>query len=265
MRRVVTESTAADNGASSPDSAGPARVLVVEDDQDVLDLVSLTISFRWPSAKIYPVSTGAEALTLAEDVRLDLIILDIGLPDIDGNQVLKQVRQFSDVPVIMLTGRARESDIELFLNGGALADDYMIKPFSQSDLIERIEAVVARTAVEDGSRESDELLRQLDDSGELYEGKVWLNVSFRGDVRSMVSFVRQVNLVPALRLMWMANQSKSDSDIWLGLRQPMPLRNMIGDMDGVQDVMPGRTGNGRSGDTDPHLTVKLQDIPAPGD
>ena len=188
MRRVETESTAADNGASSPDSDGPARVLVVEDDQDVLDLVSLTISFRWPSAKIYPVSTGAEALTLAEDVRLDLIILDIGLPDIDGNQVLKQVRQFSDVPVIMLTGRARESDIELFLNGGALADYYMIKPFSQNDLIERIEAVVGRTGVEDGSQESDELLRRLDDRGELYEGKIWLNVSFQGDVRSMISF-----------------------------------------------------------------------------
>jgi len=87
------------------------KVLVVEDDQDTVYLVSTCLKLRWPETEILEAATGQRGLELAEQEAPDLIILDIGLPDVDGREVLGQLREFSDVPIIMLTGRDRDLDI----------------------------------------------------------------------------------------------------------------------------------------------------------
>ena len=118
------------------------KVLVIEDDEDVNELVSLCIRFQWPEANVTGVKWGERGVQVAKAEDPDLVVLDIGLPDIDGYEVLRRIREFSDIPVVMLTGRNRQSDIELFLKEGALADDYILKPFGKVDLITRIGKVL---------------------------------------------------------------------------------------------------------------------------
>jgi two-component system KDP operon response regulator KdpE len=79
---------------------------------------------------------------LVENEKPDIVILDLGLPDINGYDVLKQIRMFSDIPVLILTARTEESDIVKGLEWGA--DDYMIKPFRQLELLSRIKALTRR-------------------------------------------------------------------------------------------------------------------------
>ena len=87
-------------------------------------------------------SDGTKGLELIEAENPDLVILDIGLPDMDGFQVLREIRHFSQVPVIMLTVRGEDTDVARGLELGA--DDYVIKPFSHIELIARVQAVLRR-------------------------------------------------------------------------------------------------------------------------
>jgi len=118
------------------------KVLVVDDDRDTLDLVSITLKQRWPTAEVTKAETAGAALTLIETAAPDLVILDIILPDFDGREVLKRVRRFSDVPIIMLTGRDKAFEVADSLEEGA--DDYVTKPFSPIELLARIQAVLRR-------------------------------------------------------------------------------------------------------------------------
>ena len=90
---------------------------------------------------------GAEALARARDAHPDLIVLDLGLPKVDGLDVARQVRRDSDVPIIMLTARVEESDKLIGLELGA--DDYVTKPFSPRELVARIRAVMRRVEQRD--------------------------------------------------------------------------------------------------------------------
>ena len=118
------------------------KVLVVDDDPDIFELVSVTLRQRWPTAEVVRADTGETALTLVETAGPDLVILDIGLPDLDGVEILKRIRGYSDVPVIMLTGRDRYFEVAGSLEGGA--DDYVTKPFSPVEFLARIQAVLRR-------------------------------------------------------------------------------------------------------------------------
>ena len=95
------------------------------------------------------VATGSEATTYLKATVPDLVILDVGLPDIDGFEVLRKMRAASDVPVIMLTARADEVDRVVGLSVGA--DDYVTKPFSPRELVARINAVLRRGRVTETS------------------------------------------------------------------------------------------------------------------
>lgn len=119
------------------------KVLVIEDDPDTIYLVSVCLTLRWPNVEVLEALTGREGLDQAEREAPDLIILDLGLPDIDGRVVLERVRQSSDVPVIILSGRDRDLDIAAHLEGGA--DDYVTKPFSSVELLARVQAVTRRS------------------------------------------------------------------------------------------------------------------------
>jgi len=118
------------------------KVLVVDDEPDVIEIVNLCFGLRWAEAEVFAAKTGEEALKMIEEDRPDIVLLDIVLPGIDGFQVCKEVRSFSDVPIVMLSARDAEMDKVRGLEMGA--DDYITKPFSHMELLARVRAVMRR-------------------------------------------------------------------------------------------------------------------------
>jgi two-component system KDP operon response regulator KdpE len=112
------------------------KILVIEDSPEIVEAIDLTIGIRWPSATILKTESGCEGLEIVEKERPELVILDLGLPDLNGFEVLKQLRSFSQVPVIILTVRSDEADIVKGLELGA--NDYIVKPFKQMELLSRV-------------------------------------------------------------------------------------------------------------------------------
>ena len=127
------------------------QVLVVDDDEQVLTLVKRMLGLS--GYKVLAASNGEDALSLFGQHMADFIILDIMLPDVDGFELCKRIREFSLVPIIMLTGKIQESDV---IKGFELgADDYVVKPFSAKELLARVKAVLHRSRVDDTVLKSD--------------------------------------------------------------------------------------------------------------
>lgn len=119
------------------------KILIIEDDPSIVELVSLTFELGWPDVKLIIAETGEKGMNLLETNPPDAVILDIGLPDTNGFEVIKAIRLFSDVPILMLTVRVDERDVVKALTLGA--DDYLTKPFRQMELLARIKAITRRT------------------------------------------------------------------------------------------------------------------------
>jgi two-component system OmpR family response regulator len=118
-----------------------ARVgLVIEDDQDIRELVRTVLSQAGFDVSV--ASSGAEGVLVAKNLNPDVITLDLGLPDIDGFEVSRQIREFSDAYIVMLTARTEELDTLIGLESGA--DDYLTKPFRPRELRARIAAMMRR-------------------------------------------------------------------------------------------------------------------------
>jgi len=118
------------------------RILVVDDEPDVVESVGLGFTLQWREVDILGAADGESALDAVEQEHPDIVLLDIGLPDIDGFEVLRRIRAFSDVPVVMLTARDDALDKVKGLELGA--DDYVTKPFNHLELIARVKAVLRR-------------------------------------------------------------------------------------------------------------------------
>jgi len=118
------------------------RILVVDDDPRLRDLVRLALERA--GFQVIAAADGRSALTHAARELPDLVVLDIGLPEVDGLEVCRRIRQRSEVPVLFLTARDDEIDRILGLELGA--DDYVTKPFSPRELVARIRAILKRTA-----------------------------------------------------------------------------------------------------------------------
>ena len=116
------------------------KVLVVEDDPRIADVLEYALNAE--GHDVQKAQRGREAIELAERSPPALIVLDVGLPDIDGFEVCRAVRKFSDVPVIFLTSRSDEIDRVVGLEIGG--DDYVVKPFSPRELLARIKAIRRR-------------------------------------------------------------------------------------------------------------------------
>ncbi|MEE8374341.1 MAG: response regulator transcription factor [Dehalococcoidia bacterium] len=120
------------------------KVLIVEDAPEIVEVISVGLETQWPEVEIVSTGSGESGVKSAEKEMPDVIILDLGLPDISGYEVLKRVRKFSNVPIMILTVRADEADVFKGLEWGA--DDYMVKPFKQAELFSRIRALLRRVA-----------------------------------------------------------------------------------------------------------------------
>ena len=118
------------------------KVLIIEDDYATIETISLSLQVGWQEAKVESTKMGREGIELAKRENPDVVILDLGLPDIDGFEVIKAIRLFSDVPVIVLTVRGEEAEIIKGLEWGA--DEYIIKPFRRLELLARIKNVLKK-------------------------------------------------------------------------------------------------------------------------
>jgi two-component system KDP operon response regulator KdpE len=118
------------------------KILVVDDEPDVVESVRLGFTLQWREVDVIEANDGDTALSLIESEHPDIVLLDVGLPGMDGFEVLRQVRAFSDVPVLMLTARDDAMDKVKGLELGA--DDYVTKPFNHLELMARVKAVLRR-------------------------------------------------------------------------------------------------------------------------
>ncbi|MGE3269118.1 MAG: response regulator [Chloroflexota bacterium] len=117
------------------------KLLIVDDDALMTD--SLGFLLQQEGYQVTVASSGAEALAAARDVTPDLVLLDVGLPDLNGIEVCRRLRAFWNGPVIVLTARRQEADKVVGLDAGA--DDYVTKPFASSELLARIRANLRRS------------------------------------------------------------------------------------------------------------------------
>ena len=118
------------------------NILIVEDEQDIRELLEIHLSKE--GYEIFTAEDGVQALDIFEnkDIDMDIALLDVMIPKIDGFKVLKKIRETSEIPVIFITAREEESDKILGLGLGA--DDYVIKPFSPIEIIARVKAQLRR-------------------------------------------------------------------------------------------------------------------------
>jgi two-component system alkaline phosphatase synthesis response regulator PhoP len=123
------------------------QILVVDDEPRIADICRDYL--QRAGFNVLTAGNGADALAIARTQQPDLIVLDLRLPKMDGLDVTRAVRKFSNVPIIMLTARVEESDKLVGLELGA--DDYLTKPFSPRELVARVRAVFRRTDIQPGS------------------------------------------------------------------------------------------------------------------
>ena len=116
------------------------RVLVVEDDTEIAEVLRRTL--RQEGHEVRTAGDGQEALSAAAEFVPDLVILDLGLPKLDGSEVLRRLRADDDVPILILTARTELDDRVEGLDAGA--DDYLVKPFERQELLARMRALMRR-------------------------------------------------------------------------------------------------------------------------
>ncbi len=117
----------------------------MDDEETILDL--LQINLNRAGYRVLTASTGNEAISTAKTSPVDLVLLDLQLPDMDGNQVTEQIRKISSIPIIFVTARGSDLDRILGLEKGA--DDYITKPFNPREVVARVRAVLRRLAGRD--------------------------------------------------------------------------------------------------------------------
>jgi DNA-binding response OmpR family regulator len=118
------------------------KVLVIEDSEEVVESIRICIFIRWPECIILSTPSGRAGLKMLEAESPDLVILDLVLQDGWGIDILKEIRAFSDVPVLIVSGKGDETTRVKGLEFGA--DDFIVKPFSHTELLARIRAVLRR-------------------------------------------------------------------------------------------------------------------------
>ena len=132
------------------ESAIPTRVLIVEDDPNIVDLIRANLAVRGFDTLVS--FDGSKALALLETEEPDMVLLDLMLPEVDGFELCRQIRERSNVAIIVVSARGGEQDKVTALNMGA--DDYMTKPFGIEELLARILATLRRTRPADAVTEA---------------------------------------------------------------------------------------------------------------
>ena len=122
------------------------KVLIIEDDQETVEVISLAFKMRWPEAELISAKLGEEGLQLLESESPRAVILDLGLPDISGFEVLRRIRNVSKVPVVIMSVRRDEAIVVKAIEYGA--DEYVTKPFRQLKLLGKVKELIQKNADE---------------------------------------------------------------------------------------------------------------------
>jgi DNA-binding response OmpR family regulator len=121
------------------------KILLIEDDPEVVETILLIFKYHWPEAEVIYSYLGEPGVEMIKTENPDALILDIGLPDISGFEVMKKVRLFSSIPIIILTAISGEDEIVKALEEEAT--DYVIKPFRHRELLARVQSHINRWKV----------------------------------------------------------------------------------------------------------------------
>lgn len=145
------------------------HILLIEDESAIAD--NIVYSLRAEGFEITWQTLGSAGMATLKNSQIDLVILDVGLPDGSGFEFCKSIRRFSEVPIIFLTARAGEVDRVVGLEIGA--DDYVVKPFSPRELVARVKAILKRTHKNSEASDTSESLFELDETRARirYQGK----------------------------------------------------------------------------------------------
>lgn len=147
-------------------------ILIVDDEKSIRSF--LRVSIESQGYKCIDTDNGSSALMLAVSHNPDIIILDLGLPDIDGVEVIKKLRTMSQIPIIIISARGHEREKVEALDAGA--DDYLTKPFSVSELLARIRVILRHKSIENISNEAENLIYKVKDLIiDIDKYRVWLN------------------------------------------------------------------------------------------
>lgn len=157
-----------------------SKILVIEDDPAITNLIRTTLDTQ--DYQYHTARTGSAGLMDAVAYNADVIILDLGLPDMDGVEIIRKIRGWSTVPIIVVSARSEDSDKVEALDAGA--DDYLTKPFSIDELLARLRAALRR--------------RQLDDTGLAPQGSVYRNGNLSIDYAAGCVYRddREIHLTP---------------------------------------------------------------------
>lgn len=149
----------------NPIDLSKKKILLIDDEKDILDLLE-TALIKEGFEEIYKSETGLKGIQICQEIEPDIIVLDIMLPDIDGYEVCRKIREFSMCPIIFLS--AKSDDVDKLLGLGIGGDDYVTKPFSPKEVAFRIKAHFRRmnyiqsTSSEDGNNELKEIIKFKD-------------------------------------------------------------------------------------------------------
>jgi two-component system KDP operon response regulator KdpE len=157
------------------------QILIVEDDAPIRNLISITLKTH--DYKYITASTGQEAIMQAATFNPDVMFLDLGLPDMDGVSVIRNVREWSNMPIIVISARSEDSDKIEALDAGA--DDYLTKPFSVEELLARLRVMQRRIALLNSDKENG-------------SGAVYTNGNLKIDYAAGCAFVnnKELKLTP---------------------------------------------------------------------
>src|SRR5665213_3136522 len=159
-----------------------SHVLVVDDDPSLIR--ALRLGLRASGHEVFVASNGEQGLTQAALGNIDVIVLDLGLPDIDGLTVCKRIRQWSEVPIIVLSANDAEDRKVAAFNEGA--DDYVTKPFGMAELEARIRTAIRHNRPEAESTEDDQLPAQLE-AGKLTLDLARREIRINGEVTKLTA------------------------------------------------------------------------------
>ncbi|MBM3942908.1 MAG: response regulator transcription factor [SAR202 cluster bacterium] len=261
------------NGAVAGDAASPRRqrdsILLVEDDNRLMRLERFILEEE--GHPVVAVASGEEALQYLASSRPALVLLDIGLPGMDGFTTCQRIREISEVPIILVTSRDVAVGKVQGLEMGA--DDYITKPFLPEELAARVMAALRRSRLGYGATLGDEdepgeevetgvsdaaAAGQQSADAETYEGVVRVSLEAAASLRQVMLFVGQLRQNPQFRLLRLAaNQSsKNGMDIWLSLRQPVALKKVLTEMGDVSQVTASQEPEKAGGER--RLTVLLK-------
>ncbi len=205
--------------------------LVIDDDPNIVENVALILELRWSDATITKANCGKKGIECAKSCLPDVVLLDIGLPDMDGYEVLQELRSFADVPVIMMSVRSGEVDkVRAFEMG---ADDYMTKPFSHLEFLARVRAVIRRYVTEQkpptGRIEIGDLLLDLRNST-VYRGQTCTKLDST-ECRLLAILLRNAGHVvdheTIVRELWASGIPADNELLWTYVSQ---LRKKMGDI-----------------------------------